>query len=154
MCVCVCARSVMSHCLLSHGLWPSRLLCPWDSPGKNTGVGGHSLLQDIFLTHGLTSRLLCLLHWQSSSLPLAPPGKPKNVTQLYPTLWEPKDCSLTGSSVHGILQTRTLEWVAIPFSKGSSQLRDRAWSLALQADSLPSDPPGTSMLLSQYLAIF
>ena len=42
------------------------------------------------------------------------------VTQSCPTLSDPRDCSLPGSSVHGILQARTLEWVAIPFSKGSS----------------------------------
>ena len=44
--------SVMSDSLLSSGLYPTRLLCPWDSPGKNTGVGCHSLLQGIFLTQG------------------------------------------------------------------------------------------------------
>ena len=43
------------------------------------------------------------------------------VTQSYPTLCRPMDCSPPGSSVHGILQARILEWVAIPFSKGSSQ---------------------------------
>ena len=42
------------------------------------------------------------------------------VTQSYPTLCDPMDCSLRGSSVHGILQARILEWVAIPFSRGSS----------------------------------
>ena len=46
-----------------------------DSPGKNTGVGCHALLQGIFLTQGLNLRLLCLLHWQASSLPLALPEK-------------------------------------------------------------------------------
>ena len=51
------------------------------------------------------------------------------------------DCSLPGSSVHGILQARILEWVAIPFSKGSS-LRIKSRSPVLQADSLPSEPPG------------
>ena len=45
--------------------------------------------------------------------------------QSCPTLWEPKDCILPGSSVHGILQARLLEWVAMPSSKGSSQPRDR-----------------------------
>ena len=50
-----------------------RLLCPRDSPGKNTGVGCHALLQGIFLTQGLNR---CLLHCQVGSLPLAPPGKP------------------------------------------------------------------------------
>ena len=48
----------------------------WDSPGKNTGVGCHALLQGIFLTQGSNSHLLHLLHWQAGSLPLAPPGKP------------------------------------------------------------------------------
>ena len=47
------------------------------------------------------------------------------VTQSCPTLCNPMDCSLLGSSVHGILQARILERVAIPFSRGSSQLRDR-----------------------------
>ena len=60
-------------------LWlqPSRLLCPWDYPGKNTGAGFHALLQGIFLCLRDPSRIsLCLLHWQVGSLPLAPPGKP------------------------------------------------------------------------------
>ena len=47
-----------------------------DSPGKNTGVGCHTLLQGIFLTQELNPCPLCLLHWQAGSLPLAPPGKP------------------------------------------------------------------------------
>ena len=42
------------------------------------------------------------------------------VTQLCPTLWDPMDCSPPGSSVHGILQATVLQWVAIPFSSGSS----------------------------------
>ena len=46
------------------------------SPGKNTGVGSHALLQGIFLTQGLNPCLLCHLYWQVDSLPLAPPGKP------------------------------------------------------------------------------
>ena len=49
------------------------------------------------------------------------------VTQSCPTLHDPTDCSPPGSSVHGILQARTLEWVAIPFSRGPSQLRDQTW---------------------------
>ena len=47
--------------------------------------------------------------------------------QLYLTVCNPMDCSPPGSSVHGILQKRILEWVAIPFSRGSSQPRDRTW---------------------------
>ena len=53
VCVCVCvSRSVMSNSLQPHGLWFTRLLCPWASPGKNTGVGWHALLWGIFLTQG------------------------------------------------------------------------------------------------------
>ena len=54
------------------------VLSPWSSPGKNTGVGCHALLQGIFLTQGSNPRLKCLLHWQEDSLALAPPGKPKS----------------------------------------------------------------------------
>ena len=49
------------------------------------------------------------------------------VTDLYPTLGDPMDCSPPGSSVHEILQARILVWVAIPFSRGSSQHRDWTW---------------------------
>ena len=52
-----------------------RLLCPWDSPGKNTGVGCHALLQGIGPIQGLNPCLLHPLHWQAGSLPPAPPGK-------------------------------------------------------------------------------
>ena len=60
------------------------------------------------------------------------------VSQSCLTLCNPMDCSPPGSSVHGILQARILEWVAIPFFRGSSQPR----ALTFQADSLPSEPPG------------
>ena len=69
--------SVMSESMRPYGLQPARLLCPWDSPGKSTGVGCHALLQEIFLSQGSNPHLLCLLHWQVGSLPLAPPGKPR-----------------------------------------------------------------------------
>ena len=54
----------------------SRLLCPWDSPCKNTGVSCHALFWGIFPTQGSNRHLLCLLHWQLGSLSLEPPGKP------------------------------------------------------------------------------
>ena len=69
-------HSVVSNSLQPHGLQPTRLLCPWDSPGKNTGVGCYALLQEIFSTLGSNPRLLCLLHWHTGSLPLVTPGKP------------------------------------------------------------------------------
>ena len=53
--------SVVSDSLRPHGLWPARLLCPWDSPGKNTGMNIHSLLQGIFQTQGSNPGLL---HWR------------------------------------------------------------------------------------------
>ena len=53
----------MSNSLQSHGLWPMRCLCPWDFPGKNTGVGCRFLLWGIFPTQGLNP---CLLHWRAS----------------------------------------------------------------------------------------
>ena len=57
-------------------------------------------------------------------------------------LCDSMDCSPPDSSIHGILQARILEWVAISFSRGSSQPRDQTWVSALQADALPSEPPG------------
>ena len=71
---------------------PTRLPRPWDSPGKNTGVGCHFLLQ-------------CMEVKRESE-----------VAQSCPTLSDPMDCSPPGSSVHGIFQARVLEWGAIAFS--------------------------------------
>ena len=71
---------------------PTRLPRPWDSPGKNTGVGRHFLLQ-------------CMKKKSESE-----------VAQLCLTLLDPMDCSLPSSSVHGIFQARVLEWGAIAFS--------------------------------------
>jgi hypothetical protein len=84
VCVFVCVytrthtRSCFNHVWLCATLWTvaPRLLCPWDSPGKNTGVGCHALLQRIFPTQRLNLYFLCFLCWQAGSLPLAPPGKP------------------------------------------------------------------------------
>ena len=65
--------------------------------------------------------------------------------QSCPTLCDPVDCSPPGFSVHGILQSRILGWIAMPSSTGSSQPRDGthvSWSPAWQVDSLPTEPPG------------
>ena len=64
-----------SDSLRHYGLLPASLLCSWDSPGKNSGVNCYALLQEIFPTQGLTLCLLCFMHWQAGSLPLAPSGK-------------------------------------------------------------------------------
>ena len=66
----------MPNSLWPHGLQPTRLLCPWNSAGKNSGTGWHSLLHGIFPTQGSNPCLLSLLHRQAGSLPLARPGKP------------------------------------------------------------------------------
>ena len=82
----------MSESVRPHGLQPTRLLHPWDSPGKNAGMGCHFLLQ-------------CMKVESESE-----------VTQLCPTLSDSMDCSLAGSSNHGIFQATLLEWGAITFS--------------------------------------
>ena len=83
-------QSDLTHCVHAEFLQLCRTLCDpmdfslpgssvhGDSPGKNTGVGCHALLQRIFLTQGSNLHLLCLLHWQASSLPLALPEKAGN----------------------------------------------------------------------------
>ena len=73
----MCTLSHFSSVWLFATLWTVAHQAPLslDSPGKNTGVGCHALLQGIFL--GLNPCLLCLLHWQTGSLPLVPPGKPE-----------------------------------------------------------------------------
>ena len=94
-----------------HRWQPTRLPRPWDSPGKNTGVGCHCLLQ----CRKVKSE--------------------REVAQSCPTLSDPMDCSLPGSSVHGIFQARVLEWGAIVFSDISSRFsKQRAlysWGEAL-----------------------
>ena len=85
--------SVMSDSVGPHRWQPNRPPCPWDSPGKNTGVGCHFLLQ-------------CMKVKSESE-----------VAQSCPTLRDPLDCSPPGSSVHGIFQARVLEWGAIAFSE-------------------------------------
>ena len=90
-------------------------------PSKNTGVGCHFLLQGIFLTQGSNPRLLRLLHCRAKFL------------QSCPTLFNFMDCSPPGSSVHGIPQAWILDWVTIPFSRGSSWPRDQTASLASPA---------------------
>ena len=67
---CLCC-AIMPDSLQPRGLQPARLLCPWDSPCKKTGVDSHVLFQGNFPNQGLNLRLLRLLHWQAGSLPLS-----------------------------------------------------------------------------------
>ena len=64
------------------------------------------------------------------------------VTQLCPTLCNPMDCSPPGSSIHGILQARIVEWVAISFSRGSSQPRDQTCISCITGRFFTTEPPG------------
>ena len=75
-CVCVCMLSQSCPTLCDPRLYPTSLLCPWDFPGKHTGVGCHFLFQGIFPTQGSNLCLLYLLYWQVASLPSELPGKP------------------------------------------------------------------------------
>ena len=93
-CCCYQVASVVSDSVQPQRRQPPRFPCPWDSPGKNTGVGCHFLLQ-------------CMKVKSES-----------DVAQLCLTLSDPMDCSLPGSSIHGIFQARVLEWGAIAFSGG------------------------------------
>ena len=102
------SRSVVSDSLWPHGLQPTRLLCPWDFPGKSTGVGCHCLLQKCLDW--------CIIYPAAKSL------------QSCPTLCDPIDGSPPGSPVPGILQARTLEWVAISFCN--------AWKWKVKVKSL------------------
>ena len=83
----------MSDSVWPHRRPPTRLPRPWGSPGKNTGVGCHFLLQCMKVK------------------------SEREVTQSCPTLSDPMDCSPPGSSAHGIFQARVLEWGAIAFSE-------------------------------------
>ena len=74
-------------------------------------------------------------------------------TQLCPTLCDSMECSPPGSSVHGILQARILGWCAMPFSRGSPQLRHRTQVSCIQADSLPSEPPGNSYAQKRLISL-
>ena len=98
---CLVAKSCL-FCDSMNYIQPIRLLCPWDYPGKNTGVGCRFLLQGIFLTQGWNP---CLLHWQTGPLPLSHQGSP--VVKLVPiaNLWllwineSSSDMDVTGSSL-------------------------------------------------------
>ena len=101
---------------------PARLLCPCDSPSKNSGVGCHFLLQGIFLAQGSNPGLLHLLHWQMSSLSLAPserlhwgPSHPKTATKAGESFLDSFTCPLCTLSMWSSrpLSPCTHAWCAV-----------------------------------------
>ena len=110
-----------------HRQQPTRLPRPWNSPGKNTGVGCHFLLQCIKVK------------------------SERKVAQSCPTLSDPMDCSLPGSSIHGILQARGLEWGVIAFSCSVAKLClfVTPWSAARQ----PPRSSAVSQSMLRFMAI-
>ena len=108
-CYCCYVASVVSDSVRPHRRQPTipgdEKPHPWDSPGKNTGVGCHFVLQ-------------CMKVKSESE-----------VAQSCPILSDPMDCSLPGSSIHGIFQARMLEWGAIAFSsqEATCSLFQRSW---------------------------
>ena len=98
-----------------------------DSPGKNTEVGCHFLLQGKSYTEPQfkrTSSLGLSFLYSPTLTSIHESENESQVAQSCPTLCDPMDCSLPGSSVHGIFQARVLKWVVISFSKGSSHPED------------------------------
>ena len=87
--------ALASNSLRPHGLELAKLLCSWDSLGKNTRVGCHVLLQGIFPTQESNPHLLPLLHWQSDSLPLSHLGSPFNFPNSILIILIPGACYLT-----------------------------------------------------------
>ena len=116
--------------VLSDSLRPNGLYSPWNSPCQNTGMGSFSLLQGIFPTQGSNPgfphcrQILYQLSHNRSPVYSISEVKWSEVAQSCLSLCDPMDCSLTGSSINGILQARILDWVASSFSRGSSRPRD------------------------------
>ena len=119
LCCCCCevASVKVSDSVRPQRRQPTRLPSPWDSPGKNTGVGCHFLFQ-------------CMKVKSESE-----------VAQSCPTHSDPMDCSPPGSSVHGIFQARVLEWVAIAFSSYTSA--KSLQSCPTLCDPKDGSPPGS-----------
>ena len=117
--LCYAVTSVVSDSVQPHRRQPNRLPGPWDSPGKNTGVGCHFLLQSM----GVKSE--------------------REVAQSCPTLSDPMDCSLPGFSAHGIFHARVLEWGAYAFSVLYCLLLLSLQSCPTLCDPIDCSPPGS-----------
>jgi len=113
----------MSNSLWPHGPQPTRLLCPWDFPGKNTGVSSHFLLQGIFPTQGLKLHLLWLLNWQASLV--------AQLVKNLPAMWETWVLSLgwedppeKGKATHSRVLAWRTPWTYSPLGCKESDTTD------------------------------
>ena len=147
-----------SHMLHSRKSKKNHKEAMFGSKNKQNKKKSHALLRGVFPPQESNLRLLWLLHGQVGSSPLAPPGKPQGITsgfsmlvaQSCPALCNPMDCNPSGASVRGILQARILEWVAISFSRGSSQPRDQTWVSYIAGRLFTVRPPGKPAIVSTY----
>ena len=135
---CIYSRSVPWITMTDLGRTKNLLSCPmislWDNLTNFLGFKPYTLWINMYFflqndSSFLSMDVYCVL-----------------VTQSCLTLCDPEDCSLPGFSIHGIFQEKILEWVAIFFSRRYSWPRDQTWSPALQADTLPSEPPGEALV--------
>ena len=111
----------MSDSVRPHRQQPTRFLRPWDFAGKNTRVGCHFLLQCMKL--------------KSES----------EVAQSCRTLCDPMDCSLPGSSIHGIFRARILEWGAIAAAAAAAAAAKSLQLCPTLCDPIESSPPGSAI---------
>ena len=150
MCLSITSESE-SRSVVSSSLWPHGLHSPWNSPCQNTGVGSLSLLQGIFqgLNPGLPHCRQILYQLSHKRNPLHSITAAKSL-QSCPTLCDPRDGS---PPIPGILQARTLEWVAISFSK-AWKWKVKSESEVAQSCLTLSDPMDCSLPGSSVHVIF
>ena len=146
---------------MSDSLWPHGLNSPWNSSGQNTGVGSLSLLQWIFPTQELNQgllhcrQILYQLSYQGSHHIYTAAATAAKSRQSCPTLCDPINGSPPGSPIPGILQARTLEWVAISFSnawkwKVKVKLLSRVQLLATPWTAAYRAPPSMGFSRQEY----
>ena len=158
------SQSVMSSSLWLHGLWPTRLFCPWNSPDKNIGVSDHSLYQGIFLTQGSNPGLL---HCMKILYHLSHQRSPSIYLYLYLYLSVQFSHSVMSNSLwlHGLWPIRLLcswefsrqeYWSGLPCPPPGDLPNPgiKPKSPALQVDSLPSEPPGKPRMLEWLAHLF
>ena len=145
---CQKTTHVVSDSLWPHGLGPTRLLCPWNFPGKNTGVGYLFLLQGSFPTQGSNSCLLSTLHWKANLLLLELAGKPKRLQLLL---------LFRHSVMSSSLWPHGLQHTSLPCPSPSPGACSDSWPMvgdAIQPSHPLSHPSPPARKLSQHQGLF